>query len=219
MKKLYTSFLLLLLFTSTAISQPEAEKALMEKLGSEACKNINKAGIKEKDDAAEIEMKLGMALLPVFKDNAEEIRKVYGIDVNTPEGSGKIGEKLGAYAVYNCEKFRDITMMIMKKDEKLVERVKEKMDEKKNESETDSEFISGKIDRIEKNEIAIIYVSTNDGETIKLLWLENFDGSNLLESEKFQNKNFKIYFGKRSIYQPKANTYKEVKVISGISEL
>jgi hypothetical protein len=219
MKKTHIFIIAFLFSVQFLFSQTDKEKALLDKMTSEICNEIDKAGFKDKDNAEEIKVKLGMAFLPVLQKNSEEIKKVFGWEITDPKGSEAIGEKLGAYAVYKCDKFRDIALQMMKKDKDMAERVSAKMEEKGNElSLPASENVNGKIDRIENNDFSIIYFSTNEGETIKLLWLEKFEGSELL-SEDYANKKFNIQYTKKSIYQPKTKSYSDMKVITGLSVL
>ncbi|MCW3083040.1 MAG: uncharacterized protein JWP12_406 [Bacteroidetes bacterium] len=220
MKKQLLSIIALLLMSHLSFSQSDAEKALLDKMSKEACDKIEKAGIKDKDDAEEIKMKLGLALLPVIQDNKKEIKSVLGLDITVPDQIKMVGQKLGEHAVFTCPKFQEVTMLMLKKDSGLADEVNERL------KNTDTpptappaakdETVMGKISKIEGADVAYIYVNTDEGETIKLLWLEDFQGSTLLTDGTYTDKKFHFIFVKKSIYQPQTKSYKDVKVITAL---
>ncbi len=225
MKKQVLFSTALLLLSHISFSQADAEKTLLDKMSKEACDKIEKAGIKDKDDADEIKMKLGMALLPVIQNNQKEIKEVLGLDIAIPEQAQKVGEKLGANAVFSCPKFQEVTMLMLKKDANLAGVVNDKISAMENDTPpppppviVPDESAAGKISKIEGTEVAWIYVNTDDGETIKLLWLEDFKGSALLTGGNYTNIKFDLTYIKKSIYQPQTKSYKDVKVITGLAK-
>jgi len=192
------------------------EKALMDKLCSEACQKIEKVDIKSKDDASTIEVKLGTAFLPVIQDHQAEIKRVWNLDINNPGEAQKIGEKLGQSLVFTCPRFQEITGMLMQKDPNLMSDVKDRLADR-NTAAPASQQVTGTIAKIEGQDVASVFVNTDDGETVKLLWLDDFEGSSFLTNGNYSGKKFQFSYIKRLIYQPQSKSYKEVKVISGLS--
>lgn len=200
-----------------SFSQSTDEKELLDKMSKAACKKIEKADIRNSDDAAQIQAKLGMALLPVLQDNQAEIKKVWNLDITVPGDAEQIGEKLGQYAIYDCPRFLEVTTLMLKKDSGLADRVNQKLNGSGNAAEPD-EVITGKISKIEGNDVSYIYVNTDEGETIRLMWLEDFEGSRLLTDGGYTDTHFSLQYKKKSIYQPQTKSYKDVKVITGLAK-
>ncbi|MCW3071432.1 MAG: hypothetical protein JWO44_1322 [Bacteroidetes bacterium] len=221
MKKSLTLLFASLIITSACFSQTEDEQRLLEKLNKEACEKLEKAGIKEKDDAYQVKLKLGMAFLPVLQENAGQIKKVWNLDINNSEDAKKAGEKIGRYSVYKCDKLRQISMLLLKKDEQFAKEVDAELD--KGDAPppapaVENETITGSIEKIEGTDVSVIYFNTSDGEMIKLLWLESFSDSSLLEGEKYKGKKLVLTYIKKPIYQPKSKEYRDTKVITGLVE-
>lgn len=213
MKKL---LILLFVFASltSLVAQGERETKLLDKLSREACEELNRTDFSKKDNVQETEMKLGMALLPALSNNRQAIKDVWGLDINKQDDARKVGEKLGAYMVFRCDKFQKLAMQ-MAGDEDFSK--KALSDEAGSNSSSDAE-ISGTIDKIEGTDVEFIYIKTDDGETMKLLWLGRCDGSDILENYLSAPKSghYKIRYRLETVFQPKTKAYQSVKVITGI---
>jgi hypothetical protein len=212
MKKI-TWLFALLLSVSFSFAQDKGKEKLMKDMCEDACTAIKKTDFGKKDNADELKMKLGLAIIPVMEKYREQIRKEYGLDISEPNDMTAIAEKMGTNLVFYCPKFQDITMDMVKKDDSIL---KEINDEANSSAPADSE-IKGIIEKIEGSEINTIYVKTEGDETIRLYWLQSFINSELLESWNQDSKqSFRITYRLDVIYSPKTKKYSEVKVISGI---
>ncbi len=214
MKKTFT-----LIFTiiglNALLAQSDKETKLLDKLSNEACAEINKTEFSKKDNVSETEMKLGMALLPALTNHSQEIKDVWGLNIANQDDSRKVGEKLGAYMVFRCDKFKKLALQLAGNDEFVKD-----LPDKSQSSGTAMNEVKGMLDKIEGTDVNSIFVKTDEGETIKLLWLEKCEGSDLLENFLASGKSnhYKIRYQVMSIFQPKTKTYQTVKVITGIVE-
>lgn len=214
MKKL---LILLFVFASLTnlVAQSERETKLLDKLSKEACDELNRTEFSKKDNVQEIEMKLGMALLPTLSNHRQEIKDVWGLDINKQDDARKVGEKLGAYMVFRCDKFQKLAMQ-MAGDEDFSKKALSD-DAGSSGSSSDAE-VAGTIDKIEGTDVESIYVKTDDGETIKLLWLDRCEGTDILENYLGLQKSghYKFRYKIQTVFQPKTKAYQSVKVITGI---
>ncbi|MBS1634465.1 MAG: hypothetical protein JST26_00990 [Bacteroidetes bacterium] len=200
-------------------AQNARETKLLDKMCSEACAEIEKQDYSKKDKLSDIEVKLGMALLPSFSNNKDEIKSVWGLDVNNPDDAKKVGEKLGAVMVYKCPKFQKLAFQLAG-DDKFREQIMEK-DETPATPPAGTESVAGNIEKIEGTDVNFVFVKNDDGETMRLMWLDKCPGSELLESYLGGKKNIRcrIEYRITSVYQAKTKAYQPVKVITNIIEL
>lgn len=212
------TLILLFVFASLTglVAQSERETKLLDKLSREACDELNRTDFSKKDNVQEIEMKLGMALLPTLSNNRQAIKDVWGLDVNNQDGARKVGEKLGAYMVFRCDKFQKLAMQ-MAGDEDFSKKALSDDAGSGSSSSSDAE-VSGTIDKIEGTDVEFIYIKTDDGETIKLLWLGRCEGSDILENYLNASKggHYRFRYKLETVFQPKTKAYQSVKVITGI---
>jgi hypothetical protein len=219
MKKIQL-ILCLFLLSISAFAQSKAEENLLNTMGDEACTAINKTDFSKRDDPTETKMKLGLAILPVLEKHREEIKKIWGLNVSESGDARIVAEKLGVKIAYTCPKVQEITIALLKKDEGLSERVKEKMNEGPEKTYSTQE-VAGSILRMEGSDIATIFVQTSNDETMKILWLEQIEGSELLEkySEADHGKTYTFTYKLMTVYQPKNKSYQDVKVLVSISKM
>lgn len=214
MKKLLILLLILTGFTSL-VAQSERETKLLDKLSKEACDELNRTDFSKKDNVQEIEMKLGMALLPTLSNNRQAIKDVWGLDINKQDDARKVGEKLGAYMVFRCDKFQKLAMQMAGDDDFSKKALSD--DAGTGSSSSDAE-VSGTIDKIEGTDVDFIYIKTDDSEIVRMLWLDRCEGSELLENylNSQRSGHYKFRYKIQTVFQPKTKTYQSVKVITGI---
>jgi len=225
MKKYFLIFISILLFAST-YAQSAAETALLDKMTEETCVEFNKIEVQKKDKASEIQMKMGLAIIPVLEKNKKEIKKIWGWDISNQSDLLLATKKLAGYAVYKCPKYMELTSELIKRDDKILEKSVEKMNALEKNSPPPSEpphidtiaytKITGKIEKIEGTDLTYVYVKTTDGELLKLVWLSKFTGSENLENDSYKEKEIELLYETISIYQLKDKKYNSQKVISKI---
>ena len=75
----------------------------------------------------------------------------------------------------------------------------------------------GKIVNIHESQFSIVELRDTDDRIQKLLWLEYFEGSNLLEDlNKLKKKRLKVTYIEKEMYDPKIGEYRNFKVIKKI---
>ena len=205
------NILVIFLFVSiSAFSQSNAEDKLMDKLCKESCDALNKENFSSgnKDDMT---TKLGFVLIGVYNKNSNEIKKVFGYDVTSPEDAQKMGQKLGAVLVFKCPKFKDIVFKMTQTEDLGNGEEKESLME--------NVSVSGFIEKIDCNELCSFSVKTQDGEKLKIYRMEKFPGSEFLDTfngAKSLNR-VEVLYKPINIYLGTIKNYQTIKVVTRIN--
>jgi hypothetical protein len=206
MKKHILLFLFVCSFSMLTNAQSSREQKLLDKMCKEACENINNTEFKSSDARADIELKLGMALIPTFQTNADEIKQVWGLDASNPDDSRALGEKIGGKLVMVCDKFKQIVLNL-----------------ESGNANTDQTTATceGAISRVECSIVCEVMVKTANGDIVKMLWLEKFSGSEMLENMNANTSKIKVTvtYKEISIYNSKVKSYVVTKVITGLEKI
>jgi hypothetical protein len=197
MKNLQTlSFGLFLLIFPAILS---AQKSLKERLAQEFCEELNKQEVPEVLDEAAMQQ-LGLAMVPTITKHLEEIKKEFGLDMDSQQSFEEIGRIIGAEAGISCPKFKKM----------MDEMMRPKIEETMNTVSFDGSFQS--LDT--SGSFAFFKVKDDSGREQKIWWLEYFAGSELLkkDAKSLKDKRIKVSYIEREVYEPRLQEYIKVKI-------
>ena len=182
-----------------------AQKSLRERMANDFCVELNKMDIPEEFSESTME-KIGLAILPITGKYAAEIKKEFGLDMNSQEDYHKIGEIIGEEAGKSCEKFRLLL-------ENMINNTMESAEDFQN---LDGTFVG--LDAT--GAFAFVRIKDASGREQKLWWMEYFPGSEELvsASAKLKGKSVSVSYTEREVYEPKVKDYVHVKVLAGLTQ-
>jgi hypothetical protein len=207
MKKIFLSVSIITIAISSN-AQKITKDSLIKLMSNDVCIELNKM-ISDKKQITNLDTELGMAMIPAYSKYINEIKEIYGFD-DISEGDGEIvGRDIGMQLVKVCPAFIQI---LRNNSEATSELISGKKNSKSNYT------VEGTLLKIGTNDFSFIEIKTSTGKVEKLLWLEYFEGSNILVNEplKMINKSVMANYIEKEIFKPALKDYIKVKVITGI---
>ena len=143
-----------------------------------------------------MEMELGLIILPIMTKYGEEIKKEWGLDITSQTDMEKIGHKIGQLGATQCVAFRSFIM------DNLTTIV-----------ESRGLKTQGKLLKIEGQPFSYLVVQNNSGKIEKIYWLEFFEGADKLTTPStVLNKTVTIEYKELEVYDATSKEYKKIKV-------
>lgn len=207
-RTLLASFFLLgslfCLLPATSYGQKDST-SLLKRITKSFCDEFSKKD-QSKITAENMEMELGLLILPLLGKYADEIEKEWGISSDA-DGLEKIGEKIGQDAALNCPEFQSFIVKNLDAINGLDEDEKEKT-------------ISGSFISIETTGVfSSIQVKNKSGKEEKFWWFEYFDGADevVKNAGKLKSKSVTVKYKETEIYDASLKEYRKIKVITGLT--
>jgi hypothetical protein len=203
---------LLLLIGSYGAKAQMSKDSLTKIMAKDVCGELEKKDF-SKIKKEQIEEELGLALLPVITKYETEIKEVYKVDeVMESKTMEIVGRDIGMKLVNVCPSFLKIFVNGLADDNKKVTDAPAAPVE-----EVKSVF--GMLTAITQTEMATLEVKDRTGKLTKIVWLDQFVGSDLVQANaaKFINKPVTIKFIEREIYNATLKRYTKIKVAYSIS--
>lgn len=215
MRKLLT-IATLLCFSLINAQETKEQKELLNKMSDDACEQLEKIDLSKKMTKDELTAELGIAILPVYTKYSKEIKKHYGLSTSSSEDAHTMGRMLGERLVLRCDKMVAITKMLLE-DKEFMGEVKERLNDKK----VSSTQITGKVNKVETDEFYSVYISTDGGDIIKLVYLFDTDGSGLIPDalKSKSGKQLSIIYHTATMYYPQQKEFRQVKIIDSVEAL
>ncbi|WP_298427672.1 hypothetical protein [uncultured Kordia sp.] len=209
MKKIIT--ILTLCFVTFGIAQTKKEKALT-KVTEDVCECIN-----EKDTAnikrEALEMQLGICIAKAYSKNKEILKGTYDISFTDEASMEAFGEEIGLKMVEICPQ----TLFLIAQDYIGDDSEENAIDKEEINGEVNGITLSGKIIDISENQFNIITFKGDNKRQHKLLWMEYFEGQELLtEFGNIKKKALKVSYINREMYDSKLKDYRTYKVLRKI---
>ena len=190
------------LFSLAAMSsRAQSDSALRKKISKDFCIEFSKvSGTIKKED---LEMELGMVILPLLSKYNDEIKSQWHLDPADKEDLEKIGYRIGQDAAMDCATFRNF--------------IKENMDAIGNTSEEENKSLSGILVKIEGQPFTYLLIRTKTGKMEKLFWMDHFEGAEKLSTEgkNLLNKEIRVGYKEQEVYDQVNNDYRKNKVLTG----
>jgi hypothetical protein len=190
------------LFSLAAMSsRAQSDSALRKKISKDFCIEFSKvSGTIKKED---LEMELGMVILPLLSKYNDEIKSQWHLDPADKQDLEKIGYRIGQDAAMDCATFRNF--------------IKENMDAIGNTSEEENKSLSGILVKIEGQPFTYLLIRTKTGKMEKLFWMDHFEGAEILSTEgkNLLNKEIRVGYKEQEVYDQVNNDYRKIKVLTG----
>ncbi len=193
-----------------AISSAQTQRAkdsLMKVMVAEACNEIKKkdfSSVKKED----MEMELGMAVIPVFSQHSGDIKDILNVDITDAENMKDFGQTLGMRLAVECPDF----MRVVAGSSSFSAEVK------KASPSGPSYTLSGTLVKVVPGEISHFLVKDNQGKTQKIWWMEYVDGDEKLKDVKFLSKPILVKYKETEVYSAAVKDYIKIKIATGIDK-
>lgn len=199
---------LLVVFTNSLSSQSDEQKdALLQTIANESCDCINK---KQIDFAtvqqAQLEMEFGFCILESYSKNKKEADKVLNLTFSDEQSMEALGADVAIKMMGVCPDFMTKVAGVYASSEF--------------EAAKDDIIIVGYVTNIQESLFNIVEVKDTDNRLQKLLWLEYFEGDNLLyDLNKLKKNKVKITCYEYEMFDPKIKDYRNFKIIKKMTIL
>ncbi|MEO6583334.1 MAG: hypothetical protein ABIO05_03365 [Ferruginibacter sp.] len=206
MKKYIAILLLVSIISTNAFSQTQkAKDSLMKVMVAEACEEIVKKDFSTlgKD---ELEMELGMAIIPVFTNHLEEMKEIFDVDMSDAGKVTQFGQTLGMRLAMECPGFMKVVSGNKTFQEMAVGKSTEKI------------TLSGTLQKIVPGDITHFIIKTESGRLEKIWWMAHFDGAEKLMQPGNLNKKLSIQYKEMEVYNAAVKDYIKIKVATGMGE-
>ena len=206
MKKILICCSALLIGTVTLYAQV-AKDSLLKLMSKETCTEITNKDFSGKN-MDELQMELGLAMMPVVMKYQEELQTAFGISMEDQSGMEKMGMEIGLQLAKDCPAF---LKMFVNNSGALKEIVG-------NNTDAAVMSISGTLLKIVTGDFTCIQVKDASGKIEKLWWMEYFDGSAKLitDATTMLNKQVKVKYTEKEMYNATLKEYIKIKVIKGL---
>ncbi|RYZ50231.1 MAG: hypothetical protein EOO14_19600 [Chitinophagaceae bacterium] len=187
-----------------AQAQTASRQAFEKAIITDLCDTFTKAAHTITKENMNLE--LGMMLLPLFTKYEDEIKKEWGLSAGDEAGAQAIGEKIGQLAVVNCTPFHDF--------------IKANLVEKENEkAEGGTKSFSGTLTKIEGTPFTYLLVRNAQGKTDRFYWMEFFPGAEKLSASAatILNKPVRVSYREMEVYKAAEKDYNVIKVITDVT--
>ncbi len=198
----------ILLFSSVCLFAQISKDSLLKLMTKETCTQITNKDFSGKN-MDELQMELGLAMMPVVMKYQEELQTAFGISMEDQSGMEKMGMEIGLQLAKDCPAF---LKMFVNNPTALKEIA--------GGSNTDATVMSinGTLQKIVTGDFTYIQVKDASGKIEKLWWMEYFDGSAKLitDATTMVNKQVKVKYTEKEMYNATLKEYIKIKVIKGL---
>ncbi len=207
--KIYTmkyivSLAFLLICSTFTLSAQDAVDAITEKTCS-CLKNIDHAA-----SSKSIEAELGICMIREAAPYEKELKKKYGIDLNKLDGptGNKLGTLIGKKMLMKCPDLMAELVSATSKDKDVAVA-----------PVAAGGVINGTVTDMITNQFVVITVSNAQGPDQKFLWMDFFQGAELLKNglADIKGKSVEVRYTESNYYNPSIKDYMKYKVLTGLS--
>lgn len=195
------AILLVCLLAFTATFSQSAKDSLMTALANEACTEISKSDYSNKS-LDELQVDLGMAMMPSFQNHQEEIEKYFNVDFTDQKAMQQIGTQIGLKLATSCPAFLKL-MRDKSADLAGISGSKPVI--------SAGGIVSGTLSKIVPGEVTYFVVKSGEGKMEKIWWMEYFKGAEKISSANI-NKPLKISYIEKDMYNSTLKDYIKQKV-------
>jgi hypothetical protein len=210
MSKKY-NFIRMVLITGTLLlaitAQAQTGKdSLMKVVTKDVCDELSKKDFtgKSMDD---MQMEMGMAFMPVMMRHQEALEKQFGGSIMNKETIEKVAQEIGMRLMVDCPDF-----FKMMSGSGMMQAEGPKISTSLNES------IKGTLVKVVPGEMTHLLVRDAKGKTVKIWWMDYFDGSDEMADnpQRMANKKATITYTEKEVYSAALKQYVKIKVATGI---
>lgn len=204
MKKIL--FLLTIFVTTIGFAQDKDSKdKVLNEITQEVCECVSEQNIGELTKE-EVEMQLGLCMMKSYGNYKERLDKFMKVTLDDSNSLEALGQEIGFKMLEMCP----TTFMTFAKD--LIE--DEINEQKTPKAATNISSITGEVVKITKDQFNVLTFKGENKREYKLLWLEYFEGQELLSDLKeLKNSTIKISYESKEMYDPKSEDYRTYKIV------
>lgn len=191
----------------------------VEKVADACCPCVSKLDAKNLS-REELEMQLGLCLMEPMMSNLESLKKELKIKADAGQESYRqIGEKIGIALVSRCPESLPLFMQIGIEERRESRELPPPPPAPEEPTASSMNFM-GKVKGVKEDVFMYIQAENSFGDAESFLWLEPFDGSDVLEANMnaLNGKSVEIKWKLVSIFDAKTKSYKKARVILVIEE-
>lgn len=201
MRKLLIVALSCLCIATGVNAQKKISKdSLLTKIADETCTELKKIDA-SKMSSEDLQMQLGIAMLPAFSKYSTELMDVYGTD-DISSLMEQIGEDVGYKLVAVCPAF----LKLFASNPSLMN--DDAGDEKKLK-------LTGTLVKIVPGDLTYFEIKDAGGKINKIWWLEYFEDADVIALKSSISKKFTISYVEKEVYNAALNTYIKIKIAKG----
>jgi len=195
-------------FSSAVVFAQASKDSLLKLIVKETCTDISGKDFSGKS-MEEIEMELGLAMMPIMVKYQEELQTAYGTGIEDQAGMEKMGMEVGLQLAKDCPAF---LKMFAGNPAVIKDRAG------KNNAAVELKTVNGTLLKIVHGDFTYIQVKDASGKIEKLWWMEYFEGSGRLitNAGDMLNKEVKVKYSEKEIYNATLKEYIKIKVIAGL---
>ncbi|EDP95922.1 hypothetical protein U8527_13550 [Kordia algicida OT-1] len=208
MKKIITTIILLVATIGFAQNK-DTKDAVLKEITNEVCECVS-AKTAEGLTADEVEVQLGLCMMSSYGKYKKRLDKFMIVSLDDSASLEKLGQEIGFKMLEICPD----TFMVFAKD-----LVQEELDNENSQPvvSDNTTMVFGEIVKLTKEQFNIVTFKANNKRTYKLLWMEYFEGQELLDDVKqLKNQRVKVSYENKEMYDPKLKDYRTYKVLRKI---
>lgn len=200
------STLILLCVISIGFAQSKKDKALTL-VTEDVCKCINEQDT-SKMSRNQLEIQLGVCIAKAYAKHQEILKDTYNISFSDEKAMEAFGEEIGMKMLEVCPE----TLMLIAQ-----EYIGDDMEETLSTESENVTVVSGYITDIQAELFNVVTFKDENKRSYKLLWLEYFQGQELLSDIKsLKKKQVKLSYANREMYDPQLKDYRTYRVLQKI---
>lgn len=208
MKINFTRLLILLTFLgfyNNSIAQKSDKKEeILNVISIETCECVEKKKLDfSKVEGNKLELEFGLCIMESYGKRKRDVEKYLGVSLSDEMSLERLGEDVAFKMMNNCP---DIILALAGQyvEDELVE-------------EEESMTVIGEVLDLSTSQFNMLNLKDSSNRTQKFLWLEYFEGEDLLKNIKeLENKTVKITFAEKELFDPKIGEYRIFKVLKSI---
>ena len=161
---------------------------------------------KENDEKSrsQIELQIGICMMETISTHPKEFEEYTNGKSLSELDFKNLGTEVGVRMVSYCPLF-------------FANFIKnESVEEVSNENSTELFTEKGVITSIKSNQFNMIHLKTEDGSLLTFIWLNDFEGAEILIKNQYKNKPVTLYYDNYEFYNPKSKSYIKYRVIYGL---
>ncbi len=208
MKSIIFIVCIVLGFHHTLLAQEDDLKdTLLETIAVEACDCINKKQIDfENVQQSKLEMEFGFCILESYSKHRKEADKILPLSFSDDQSMEALGANVAIKMMGVCPEFINKVAGIYAEEEF--------------EAAKDDIIIVGQVTNIQESLFSTVEIKDTDDRVQKVLWLEYFEGDNLLyDFNKLKKSKVKITCYEYEMFDPKIKDYRNFKIIKKMTIL
>lgn len=189
-------------FVSYTVTAQSAKDSIAKVIANEMCTEFDKKDFSKikKDD---IEVELGLLMLPSITDHQEAIEKAFGISSITDQGAmEKVGMEIGKNLVLVCPSFAKFFSG---------------MADVKSTAASSTSELNGTVVKVVPGDFTHVLIKGNNGKTEKIWIMEYFNGAEELLEKPSAGKKVTISYKQQEVYNAALKQYVSVKILTGLA--